>query len=107
MRLDPSFYYAGPHRIAGVIPARLPEGDLKASKTHFESAIALAPLYLANRVAYADYYAVRARDKRTFLAQLALVASIRADTVPEIAPENRLAQKWAKMLLANTETLFP
>jgi hypothetical protein len=107
MDLDPAFYYAGPHRIAGVIPARLPEGDLKASKSHFESAIAMAPLYLANRVAYADYYAVRVRDKKTFLAQLSMVASVRADTIPEIAPENQLAQKWAKLLLANSESLFP
>ncbi|MDB5047275.1 MAG: hypothetical protein JWO30_346 [Fibrobacteres bacterium] len=107
LRLDPACYYAGPHRIAGAIPARLPEGDLRVSKAHFDTAVAMAPLYLTNRVAYAEFYAIRAKDKQTFRTQLGLAVSANADTLPEIAPENHLAQARAKALLAKVDTLFP
>jgi hypothetical protein len=107
LRIDETFQYGGPHRIAGSIPTRLPEGDLGASKAHFEKAIALAPLYLGNRVAYADFYAVRAKDKALFVDQLNRVTAVPADTLPEITPENRLSQAQAKALLAKTTSLFP
>lgn len=107
LRMDETFQYGGPHRIAGSIPTRLPEGDLRASRGHFEKAIALAPLYLGNRVAFADFYAVRAKDKALFVDQLNRVIAAPADTIPEITPENRLSQAQAKALLAETGSLFP
>lgn len=107
LRLDESFHYAGPHRIAGIIPTRLPEGDLQASKAHFEKAVSLAPLFLGNRVAYADFYAVRIKDKKLFMDLLTQVVVMPADTLPEIAPENRISQAQAKALLARAASLFP
>ena len=102
LQLDPGFCYAGPHRIAGAIPARLPEGNLEDAKAHFEKAVALAPGYLGNRVAYADFYAIRTGDRALFLEQLTLVTAAKADSIQEIAPENRYAQEQAKLLLAKS-----
>jgi hypothetical protein len=106
MEMDPGFYYAGPHRLAGAIPARLPEGNLQESRIHFEKAIEQAPEYLGNRVAYADFYAVRMGDKQLFQAQLTLVAAANPDSRADIAPENRFAQAQAKLLLSKSGTLF-
>ncbi|MDB5104260.1 MAG: hypothetical protein JWP91_1949 [Fibrobacteres bacterium] len=106
LEMDDTFYYGGPHRIAGAIPTRLPNGDLKEAKAHFEKAIALAPGFLGNRLAYADFYATRAGDKRLFLEQLAQVTAARADSLPEIGPENRFAQEMAKAMAAKASTLF-
>lgn len=96
-----------PHRIAGNIPTRLSEGDLQASKAHFEKAVSLAPLFLGNRVAYADFYAVRIKDKKLFMDLLTQVVVMPADTLPEIAPENRISQAQAKALVARAASLFP
>lgn len=106
LALDPGFYYAGPHRIAGAIPTRLPEGVLADAKPHFESAIASAPEYLGNRVIYADMYAVRAKDKQLFRAQLEAVLAAPEDTASAIAPENRYARAQAKALLARMDAFF-
>ncbi len=106
MKMDPTIYYAGPHRIAAILPIRLPEGNPAIAKAEFETCLALAPMYLGNRVAYAEFYAVRAKDKSLFQSQLSLVLTASTDTVPEIAPENRIAQEQAKALLARTAELF-
>jgi hypothetical protein len=106
LAMNAGFHYAGPHRIAGAIPTRLPEGDLAASKPHFETAISMAPEYLGNRVIYADLYAVRAKDKALFRAQLEAVLAAPVDSASAIAPENRYARAQAKALLAKTEALF-
>lgn len=106
LALDAGFYYAGPHRIAGAIPTRFPEGDLAESKSHFETAIALAPGYLGNRVIYADLYAVRAKDKDLFRTQLEAVLAAPEDTASAIAPENGYARAQAKGLLAKMDAIF-
>ena len=86
LALDAGFYYAGPHRIAGAIPARLPEGELADAKPHFETAIRLAPEYLGNRVIYADLYAVRAKDKELFRSQLEKVLAAPEDDLFRHSP---------------------
>jgi hypothetical protein len=106
LALDAGFYYAGPHRIAGAIPTRLPEGVLAESKPHFETAIALAPEYVGNRVIYADLYAVRAKDRNLFRTQLEAVLAAPEDTASAIAPENGHARAQAKALLAKMDALF-
>lgn len=106
LALDAGFYYAGPHRIAGAIPTRLPEGVLADSKAHFETAIGLAPEYLGNRVIYADLYAVSAKDKDLFRTQLEAVLAAPEDTASVIAPENGHARAQAKALLAKMDGIF-
>ncbi len=106
LALDAGFYYAGPHRIAGAIPTRFPEGVLADSKSHFETAIALAPGYLGNRVIYADLYAVRAKDKELFRTQLEAVLAAPEDTASAIAPENGYARAQAKGMLAKMDAIF-
>ena len=106
LAMDAGFYYAGPHRIAGAIPTRLPEGNLAHAKPHFETAIAMAPEYLGNRVVYADLYAVGAKDKALFRAQLEAVLAAPEDPASAIAAENRYARAQAKALLAKSGALF-
>lgn len=106
LAIDAEFYYAGPHRIAGAIPTRLPEGNLADAKPHFETAIEMAPEYLGNRVVYADLYAVRAKDKALFRSQLEAVLAAPVDPASAIAPENHYARAQAKALLAKTGALF-
>ncbi len=107
LSLDEKYYYGGPHRFMGGIYARLPEGDLVKARFHFERSLELAPDYFGTRTLYAEYYAVRAGDRKLFQEQLEYVLATPPGSIPEVEPENRYEQQRAKVLLARMEKLFP
>ena len=104
--LDEGFFHGAPHRFFGVLPTKVPGGDLKASKKHFETAIAIEPNYFGTRTLYAENYATKAQDKQTFLAQLDYVLSTPPSALPDAEPENRYEQALAKQLKEKADELF-
>jgi hypothetical protein len=107
--LDPGYYHGAADRYLGAYYAALPViagRDLKRSLEHFERSLARAPDYLATRTTMATYYAVNADDARLYRSILEEVLAAPSDTLPEVAPEQRLAQLEARHRLDNIEDLF-
>ncbi|PKL83894.1 MAG: hypothetical protein CVV24_02795 [Ignavibacteriae bacterium HGW-Ignavibacteriae-3] len=104
--LDRNFFYGAADRFFGALPTRVPGGDLNLSKFHFEKSIELAPNYFGTRTLFAEYYATKAQDKDTFVKQLEYVINTPYDLVPEIIPENKYEQEYAKKLLERIDEFF-
>lgn len=104
--LDRNFFYGAADRFFGALPTRVPGGDLNLSKFHFEKSIELAPNYFGTRTLYAEYYATKAQDKDTFVKQLEYVIKTPYDLIPELIPENRYEQEYAKKLLERVDEFF-
>lgn len=104
--LDRNFFYGAADRFFGALPTRVPGGDLNLSKFHFEKSIELAPNYFGTRSLFAEYYATKAQDKETFIKQLNYIINTPYDIVPEITPENKYEQEYAKKLLERIDEFF-
>jgi tetratricopeptide (TPR) repeat protein len=99
--LEPNLMGAAPYRLLGELYAELPVfafGNLDASKDYFQKAINLAPDALENRGAFARSYSKKAAPEsiKTFLEE---IQNADPNLMKELAPENRLEQKRAKVLL--------
>jgi len=110
LELDRDFWYAGADRYFGAYYAYLSPmlgGDPAKSKAHFDRALQVAPNYFGTKVLLAEmYYGKRRPDRATFEKLLQEV--IRGDprSIPEVAPEQRLEQKKAELLLKQADDLF-
>lgn len=104
--LDRNFFYGAADRFFGALPTKVPGGDLNLSKFHFEKSIELAPNYFGTRTLYAEYYATKAQDKETFIKQLQYVINTPYDLIPELVPENKYEQEYAKKLLERVDEFF-
>ena len=104
--LDEKFFHGAPHRFFGALPTKVPGGDLKVSKQHFEQAIAIEPNYFGTRTLYAELYATKARDKETFIKQLDYVIATPPGSLPDAEPENRYEQALAKQLKEHVHEWF-
>lgn len=96
--LDEKYFHGAPHRFFGALPTKVPGGDLKVSKAHFEKAIAIEPNYFGTRTLFAELYATKARDKDVFVKQLDYVLAGDPASLPDSEPENRYEQALAKQL---------
>jgi hypothetical protein len=88
------------------LPTKVPGGDLKESKKHFEKAIAIEPNYFGTRTLYAELYATKARDKATFVRQLDYVLATPPGSLPDAEPENRYEQALARQLKEHLHEWF-
>jgi hypothetical protein len=104
--LDEKFFYGAPHRFFGALPTKVPGGDLKLSKSHFEKSIAIEPNYFGTRTLMAELYATKAQDKETFNTQLDYVLATPPSSLPDAEPENRYEQAVAKKLKEQAHDLF-
>ena len=104
--LDRNFFYGAADRFFGALPTRVPGGDLNLSKYHFEKSLEIEPNYFGTRTLYAEYYATKAQDIETFRKQLEYVINTPYDIIPEIAPENKYEQEYAKKLLRRIDEFF-
>jgi hypothetical protein len=104
--LDEKFFHGAPHRFFGALPTKVPGGDLKLSKSHFEKALAIEPNYFGTRTLYAELYATKAQDKETFHKQLDYVIATPASSLPDSEPENRYEQDLARKLKEQANDLF-
>lgn len=106
MDLDRNYFYGAADRFFGALPTRIPGGDLNLSKFHFEKSIEIAPNYFGTRTLMAEYYATKAQDRETFVKQLQYVINTPYDIIPEIAPENKYEQEYAKKLMERVDEFF-
>ncbi len=107
--LDQRIDFAGPRRALGVWLATIPSaagGGAGAARAQFERARSLFPAYQLNLVRDAETLAVLLQDRGRFEALLGEVLSFDEARAPEIAPENRLAKKLARSLMARRDRLF-
>jgi TRAP transporter T-component len=107
--LDERVDFAGPRRALGAWLATLPSaagGGASAARSQFERARALSPEYQLTRVREAEALAVLLQDEKRFEAALGEVLAFDGARAPAIGPENRLAKKLARELLARKERLF-
>lgn len=110
LELDETFYFGGPHIFFGVWYGSRPPmlgGNFALSEMHFGKAqnITQGKLLIAD-VLYAQYLAVQQGDRKTFHDKLTAVIDTPADSYPEMALANAIAQHKAKILLKNEEELF-
>lgn len=109
MALNPDFFYAAPYRYFGAYEAAtsgLAGGDLGKSKENFKVASERAPDYLATKVLWAEYWAIKTQNRASFENLLNEVLKSDATKNPMIEPENRKEQEKAKKLLAQIEEHF-
>ena len=107
--LDENYFYSAPHRYLGVIYAKAPAiagGDMGEAKKHFDASLANSPNYLATRVLWAEFYAVKAEDKDGFRRELEYVLNAADSVIPEVTAESKIEKKKAKNLLAQIEDKF-
>ncbi len=107
--LDERTDFGGPRRALGAWLATLPSaagGGATAAKAELERARLLFPRYQLARVWEAQTLAVLLQDRKRFEALLTEV--LRSDDVgdPELEPENRLARRLARDLMARADRLF-
>ncbi|HVE83765.1 MAG TPA: TRAP transporter TatT component family protein [Myxococcales bacterium] len=110
LELDEPYYFGGPRRYMATFYARAPwigGGDLEKSKESFQRAVELAPAFKLTRVYRAEFYEVKMDDRAGFQRDLEEVVSQPDGDDPELAPENALATKRARELLARKAELFP
>jgi hypothetical protein len=81
-------------------------GGAAAARAELERARAIAPAYQLTRVRDAEVLAVLLQDGARFDALLQEVLASDPERSPEIAPENRLAQRLARDLLKRRDRLF-
>ena len=107
--LDERVDFGGPRRALGAWLAAIPSaagGGAAAARTQLERALALAPSYQLTRVRDAETLSVLLQDRARFERLLGEVLAFDPARAPEVAPENRLAQRLAKDLLARRDRLF-
>jgi len=106
--LDAAVDCAGPHRALGAWTAALPAavgGGADRARAHFEKALELGPRCQLTRVQEAETLFVLLQDKKSFESALAEVLAPEAPD-PRFAPENAVAARMARELLARETRLF-
>ena len=107
--LDERIDFAGPRRALGVWLATIPSaagGGAGASRAQFERARRLFPAYQLNLVRDAETLAVLLQDRKRFEVLLGQVLAFDEASTLDIAPENRLARRLARDLMARRDRLF-
>ncbi|MCS6894653.1 MAG: TRAP transporter TatT component family protein [Bacteroidia bacterium] len=112
MELEPAYFHGGGYRFFGgyyaLVPAITGDQDVNKSREMFDKSLSTAPYYLETKVLYAEAYAAhpKVRNKELFQRLLKEVLNADPGKDPDYAPENRLAQKKARDLLAREAELF-
>lgn len=107
--LDERVDMGGPPRALGAWRAALPPaagGGAQAARASFERSRAIAPAYQLTRVREAETLCVLLQDRARFQELLGEVLAADEAALPAAAPENRLAKKLARALLARADRLF-
>ncbi|HYS80020.1 MAG TPA: TRAP transporter TatT component family protein [Anaeromyxobacteraceae bacterium] len=107
--LDERVDFGGPRRALGAWLATIPSaagGGAAAARAELDRARELAPDYQLNRVRDAETLSVLLQDRARFERLLGEVIAFDPARAPAAAPENRLAQRLAKDLLARRDRLF-
>lgn len=102
-----TLYAGGPHRLAAAMALSLPNGSDDLAQVHFAAAQRIAPEYLGNQTAYAEFYAVATGDRNLYVRLLEAAIAQESDSNLPLAPENQLEKLRARRLLRDVDALFP
>jgi len=100
------YYFGGPNRFFGAFYARLPGVDLSIAADYFNKSIENSPDYLGTYILRARYLHTKAGDRTAFEEDLKLVLDADPTVLPDVMPENLLAQERAEELLTHINMLF-
>jgi len=107
---DETFFFAGPHLMAGVFYSSRPTllgGDPQKGRHHFERCIELSQgCNLMARVLLAEYYAVQMQDRGLFEEALADLEKSGATCPEELILMNQVARRRGARLFLEAEDLF-
>ena len=110
LKLDPGYYYGGPHLFKGIMLSARPVqygGNLEKALTHFQQALKYSQgKFLMTQIFYAQYYAKQRLDRDLFVKTLNQVLSTPADIEPDLTLINTLAHDKAKRLLNQVNEFF-
>lgn len=104
--LDEKYFHGAAHRFFGALPTKVPGGDLRVSKKHFDKAFDIEADCFTTRTLCAELYATKARDKKTFIKQIEYLISTPAHFLPDAEPKNRYKQEVARKLKEQTHEWF-
>lgn len=110
LELDETYYYGGPHLLAGAFyggRTRMLGGNPEKARSHFEKCLELTHhKFLIAHVMYAKTYAVQSQNRELFKKLLNKVIDAPADILPEQRLANTVAKQKALKLLELTDELF-
>jgi len=110
LKLDPGYYYGGPHLFKGIMLSARPVqygGNLEKALTHFQQALKYSQgKFLMTQIFFAQYYAKQRLDRDLFVKTLNQVLSTPADIEPDLTLINTLAHDKAKRLLNQVDEFF-
>jgi hypothetical protein len=110
VKLDETYYFAGPRLFMGMYYASRPKalgGNPDESRKNFERAIELTDgHFLMTKVFEAQYYAVMVQDRDLFQSLLEGVLAAPDDVEKGQNLATRVAKEKAKKLLADADSLF-
>jgi len=104
--LDDDYYYGATFRFFGALPTKVPGGDLSQSRAQFEEGVRRFPDFFGTRLLFAELYATKAQDPKTFRAQLDYILNTAPDRIPEVTPENTIEQRRAAQLMSRFAEIF-
>jgi hypothetical protein len=108
-QLSPGFFHGGPERHLAELELASPAGfggPMKESAARLARSASQGPGLLETHLVWAEQWAVKAQDYRTFQSELKLVLDASLDAAPALRPENALAQQRARNLLQRSAELF-
>lgn len=107
--LDSKFFHGAAPRYFGTYYASIPSfagGSLEKSIEAYNKSLAAEKNYFATHVLLAENYATKKGDRELFLKHLRFVVENKPESLPDVAPEQRLEQRKAKKLLAEVDERF-
>ncbi|MDP6533233.1 MAG: TRAP transporter TatT component family protein [Candidatus Marinimicrobia bacterium] len=106
MSENSDYYFGGPSRFFGAFYARLPGVDLSIAADYFNKSIENSPDYFGTYILRARYLHTKAGDRTAFEKDLQFVLDADPTVLPDVMPENLMAQERAEELLTHINMLF-
>ncbi len=107
--LAPATFHGGAYRHLAELDLALPAGfqaTLAGARSALDEAERLGPTFLGNSLVWAERYAVKTQDVPLFRRRLGQILSAPEGLDPSLGPENELARRRARALLAEEGELF-
>ena len=106
IELNPNYYYGGPYRLLGTFYVRVPGFDIELAKDYFQTSLNTYPNCFSTSLLMAQYSCTKANNREHFHELLENVVNSDPNVIPEITPENKYEQNFAKQLLKMEFLLF-
>ncbi len=106
IELNPDYYYGGPYRLLGTFYVRVPGFEIELARHYFQTSLDAYPNCFSTSILMAQYSCTKAINRDHYHALLENVVNSDPNAIPDIAPENKYEQNFAKQLLKMEFLLF-